>query len=56
MDWQFMVGFSAVFWATYHLFGAIKNHRQERELTRMLRQLGDINSKLDESERLKRIK
>lgn len=56
MDWQFMVGFSAVFWATYHFFGAMKNYRQERELTRMLRQIGDINTKLDEHERIKRIK
>lgn len=56
MDWLDMMGFSAVFWATYHFFGAIKNYQQERDLTRMLRKLGDINSKLDEQEKLKRIK
>jgi hypothetical protein len=51
-----MLGFSAVFWATYHLFGAIKNYRQEKDITRMLRNLSDINSKLDEHEKVKRIK
>lgn len=56
MDWQEIVGFSAVFWATYHLFGAIKNWRQDRDVHRILRQIGDLNSKLDEHEKIKRIK
>jgi len=56
MDWQDMVGFSAVFWATHHLFQAIKHYRQERDITRMLRNLSDINGKLDDVDRVKRIK
>ena len=62
MDWQQMIVFSVVFWATYHLLNVVKDYQRNKELTRMLRDMNTLSDKIERKyaangdETLKRIK
>lgn len=62
MDWQQMIVFSVVFWATYHLSNVVKDYQRAKDLTRLLRDMDKLGAKIDKKyaangdDTLKRIK